>query len=739
MSLMQLLMTRGYFHADGPPPPPSSYDAPLPCYDATTANILVTQTDPKRYLTIKCAQRKLLELVEASGSLTIEQAAARLDLEKETVANRLWIVTIRDDTIICLPTQLWTKDFLEQAADDIVASISHKGGCILVSDVAQQYNVSLDDCRRLLTPRLATRDAQERRNDSAALMYVSQDYLQELQTRLLQILKSSDSVLHLPTLAQTHHWPLTWMRHVLEPSLPNLPGHLRGDDFVPYAYHQAQKAKVWESYKSNGFVTTNLCATVNMLPPQLKAVFRDGADCVVLEHCVIDYATIGVPMEGILQEAVEEFCELQPPPELLQFADDIQRFVAEYVLPNCPNTDGGTLTVTVDRILFVSSLFMAKIHTQVLPDLIQPLMELRAKAQLESDLVDEEPLFNSPDAIVTALLENFPALQVLQHDGDDDIVTNFVQTYILADETWQASCRQALATQVQRLERARGSVVPTSVAEVAFEDPACFATACHVIQMQHKFLVYAVKVGLSGEDRDLLEQEILDGCCRDFVRRLTLYLLDKHQVEDTVVTFVVRGQGGRESSSYGTPVDTALRRYPQVTVQCAQDESGQDCSLAEALTDAVPIQACKALGELDDATSVEEFLRLAEENCLTICGLPFRQNDKKSEKHYLAQRRQRLTELLQAAADPRDVLEYAIMLIYQNIKNQAVSGALLTGPILQKMVQERKVSEEVGQALTTLAESLNGEGVSVHRIDINLVEQVRKCGLAKDIAKHTLA
>jgi superfamily II DNA/RNA helicase len=120
--------------------------------------------------------------------------------------------------------------------------------------------------------------------------------------------------------------------------------------------------------------------------------------------------------------------------------------------------------------------------------------------------------------------------------------------------------------------------------------------------------------------------------------------------------------------------------------------------------------------------------------------MPFRILDKKSEKRLLAQRRQSLIDRLQKAKEPRDVLEYTIMLMYQTVKQQVVAGSLLTGPILQALVKERKVPVDVGNALLRLSQSINScnDGPSSNEETIELMEQVRACGLSKD-AKYKIS
>lgn len=57
----------------------------------------------------------------------------------------------------------------------------------------------------------------------------------------------------------------------------------------------------------------------------------------------------------------------------------------------------------------------------------------------------------------------------------------------------------------------------------------------------------------------------------------------------------------------------------------------------------------------------------------TICGLPFKKLDKKSEKQYLFSRRKALTEALTATAEARAVLELTIMILFQKVNDMRVS------------------------------------------------------------------
>jgi hypothetical protein len=117
-----------------------------------------------------------------------------------------------------------------------------------------------------------------------------------------------------------------------------------------------------------------------------------------------------------------------------------------------------------------------------------------------------------------------------------------------------------------------------------------------------------------------------------------------------------------------------------------------------------------------------------------MCGLPFKKLDKKSEKQFLFDRRQRLIQILESINDAAGVLDVTIMLLFQQVKQVVVSGSLLRGPILQMLLQERKITPPVATVLRTLANSLQ----TGDPVNDSLVAAVKECGLCRDVAKLQL-
>jgi hypothetical protein len=119
----------------------------------------------------------------------------------------------------------------------------------------------------------------------------------------------------------------------------------------------------------------------------------------------------------------------------------------------------------------------------------------------------------------------------------------------------------------------------------------------------------------------------------------------------------------------------------------------------------------------------------------TLCGLPFKKLAKKSEKQFLFARGQSLTQLLQTATDPETILELTIMILFQQVKQVVVAGTLLRGPILNMLMEERKIPEPVASVLKILNEAIE-TGDSTNE---DLLVAVKECGLCRDVGKHEIA
>jgi hypothetical protein len=87
------------------------------------------------------------------------------------------------------------------------------------------------------------------------------------------------------------------------------------------------------------------------------------------------------------------------------------------------------------------------------------------------------------------------------------------------------------------------------------------------------------------------------------------------------------------------------------------------------------------------------------------------------------------------SSDAIYVLDLTMILLFQQVKNLVVSFAAASNvrhDLLRLLTSERKISDNIAEALKRLAESLEA-GV---KVDTALVDTAKACGMCRDISKH---
>jgi len=302
--------------------------------------------------------------------------------------------------------------------------------------------------------------------------------------------------------------------------------------------------------------------------------------------------------------------------------------------------------------------------------------------------------------------------------------------------------------------RKQGATKVRSI-ESSFEDKSCFATACYLVQMLAKL---PKSLSNNNVDNDgivsILERDFLNGCGTNFAKRITEYCLFKHEVEDEIFRFDATTSNVQsdsdESDLFYMPVDTSRRSFQNTYLSCTPSDDQQIQDPLAVLRDVLPGNVGVSLARMwiltggenyDGGTKQTEtgtelirpgnfgaFLAHVKESCLSMCGIPFKLIDKKSEKILMFARRKELTGLLEEASNPKDILELTVILFSQKVKGMLVCGNTLSGPISSVLVTDKKVPE----ALTNkLFEAIS----AIHRgyIPDDLLGFIKSLGLSKDI------
>jgi len=340
-----------------------------------------------------------------------------------------------------------------------------------------------------------------------------------------------------------------------------------------------------------------------------------------------------------------------------------------------------------------------------------------------------------------------------------------------------SKCQTATQAELKRLQSTRASKASVSRkdaatkvrnVENAFEE--AFVAYCYELQTQLKFLHYVR--GCEGGSNNLaekLEKEYLRGTCADFARNLTQYCLFKQEVDLDMFEFAEESTGSNSNENdndlplYCQSPSVDTRQAPNTFLRLNESYTGYNPSskikeplpkLRDIFDGSTGVTLARLWvmcgGETyqggtkieDDGSSCtrpgdeQKLMAHLEENCLSLCGLPFKKLDKKSEKQFLFERRQELMKLLEAATDASPILDLTIILLFQQIKSVIAFGSFLHHPdMLSILASERKIHENVANLLVTLAKAIDETDGTA---DATLLEAVRSCGLCRDIAKHQL-
>ncbi|KAG7349284.1 E3 UFM1-protein ligase [Nitzschia inconspicua] len=338
--------------------------------------------------------------------------------------------------------------------------------------------------------------------------------------------------------------------------------------------------------------------------------------------------------------------------------------------------------------------------------------------------------------------------------------------------TFQKKCKQAVNAELKRLQSEKISKATLSrkdaaakfrSVEAAFEE--AFVTLCYLVQAQSKFLTFASSSeAFDKECMEVLKSEFLKGPCADLTSRITQQCIFKNE-QDDLFTFdhpedlkIKKAQTENGLPDYCSSVDTAARRYPRTFLSCPPPRDPLPV-LRENFSGTTGVALSRlwilcggecyqgGIIQVADEDETEEmlhvrpgnvdgFLSHVEQNSLSLCGLPFKKLDKKSEKNLLFSRKQQVASLLSLSSEPTTILEYTIMILFQQVRQLVVSGSLLRGPILTALSEERKIPEAVATALQILNQAIESGGDAVS--DEALLALIKDCGTCKDIAKHDI-
>ncbi|GKY91127.1 hypothetical protein MPSEU_000085500 [Mayamaea pseudoterrestris] len=550
--------------------------------------------------------------------------------------------------------------------------------------------------------------------------------------------------------------------------------------FVPNSYLAIVKDQVLSVFASHGLWSRIFLMEeakpldLSLITPQTW-LQEAHPNAVMLPHAVVR-ADITETVQEAIKEA-EYWLDVQAfvPDGLSQ--SDMTVYLNDHLVRD---ESTGIAVASSNNSLFVSCKMLEEIREVLMPSIVRDFVKTRAREILSGEIsnstkeegnkddkrrkgkdrlvgaVEMQPDAAASDVlplenVVDAILSNYNSLDDYVHElGEEnerrELVSEVCRKLYYRVDAMENVCH-ALKNEILQLEQLHTTQQPFRVAGkdslLAFEDQACFATACYMIQLMASFVEYYEST-IDKDDLteqaslEAMRQDFLQSLCADFARRLTMYSLQKHGVLDDVSFFVQHG--GENLSDYCSPIGITVCAFPKcriayagTTAEEVQDDplkmlrEALDASAGKSVTRMWTLLGSETCGRGYKAGDLKGFLSHIKDECLTMCGLPFKIMDKKAKKQLLNDRRQGLIRLLQIETGAKRVLDLAVMHLWQHFKNQVAFGELLCGPILQRLVHERKMTGEMSSALLELAASIESGCIS----ESDQIERVKTLSLGK--------
>jgi hypothetical protein len=551
-----------------------------------------------------------------------------------------------------------------------------------------------------------------------------------------------------------------------------LPGQLHVGMYVPDSYVQRMQQSNLDLLASQGYVV----ATSQQQSPYswIQKQTNYPTTALVLDHCVVSQVFAAMLQVAILNEPWVDL-QAHVPAELLAHTTDVERLVKHVAAAKSM-----VVVASQENAMVVSAAMLEHVARDVLPPLVLAYAKNFAKLVAErapsTDIINgkkgkpekskknvvssesykDESTVLPVQELERAILDAYPDLKAyIINSGDNEqerrsMLRDIVKQAFYVDDTRLAEqCHAAIQNELNNLNKQRQKTIHLASSiditerkdvQVAFEDQTCFPTACYLIQSIVLFMEYyekTMQADASIDELDSIRADVLHGCCAEFSRRITCYCLLQNGLDADTFAFAIDDQ---LLPPFYSAIDPSTRAFAPVLFRY-NDDGEVEIQPLSALRSVLPnnsaagsalVQMWKLCGNdsgAKKAGNLHDFISFLQEHCITICGLPFKQFDKKAKKLFLHSRRARLEELLDRATDPEAAYDYAIMYVFQCCaKQHVVFGAHLKSPsLLALLAKERKVSEAVSSALLELLSVLNN-GQSA---DAELVERVKALTLGR--------
>jgi len=825
MQLMQLAITRGYFHGNATPQREiteiSAEEIDVHEYSSQDLDCAVVPTSFGYAKRDFLEKRLMEELIDAGGRLSQEDLAFALDVNKLFVQQTILKIIKNDESenkiVMVGDDYIMLGEYFREMEPAVRLALSDAGGCISVSHLANQVlllpsDIVLENYSKQLTDKGVKVELM-----GGMTFFCTDEWAEQEKLKIQGAFEAILEPTFLETVTHLHSdWDTSYVLKVVRDLCQNrvIKGTIKesGESsskngfFVPDIYLCLQRESLEEQYSTQGYVTIETCRSIGIgsMSDHVRESFPSAQ---IFDNFALDSERIINPIIPVLQDAISEnsFCDMRMhiPEPLLHFESDLIALMDNIVTPQIGKE--GEVIFSQGEMLYISCGMAKNIQRKILPPLIEDYAKIRAeklfvlKSKLESDVPEgkkERKSKRKKDSktnvinygvaplgtVARAVLEAYPDLMDIQGSDDDlnkEPVWEIVEgendndgpilslcRRIIYKSSFIKSCKQAIEAELDRLRLSTSTcnrkvgAAKMKSREGMFEDT--FAAACHQLQLHAKALSFFS----ADEDHDnhkLLQNDFLRSNCASFASRITEYCLFENDLEGDVFEITYKEGDHTKNNDdsvprYCRPIEQSCETFSKPYLSCIMNTDADPNNralplptLRQVLSGSLGVTLARLWSHCGEdcydnadviiggkAGNADIFLDFAKDNCLSICGLPFKLLDKKSEKQFMFARRKELTGKLENTENPASVLNLSIMLLCQQIRGLAVAGPHLPGPILNRLLIDPPSGKKVPTPVAELLVQLSKEVKDSDDVNEDLVQKVKSCGLSRDILKHEI-
>jgi hypothetical protein len=345
----------------------------------------------------------------------------------------------------------------------------------------------------------------------------------------------------------------------------------------------------------------------------------------------------------------------------------------------------------------------------------------------------------------------------IEDGGSDGPLYAFCRAIFGTSRAFQKDCDRAVNAEIVKLTAMKkgmsiGSNGAANVKNIEAVFEKSFKISCHFLLMLAKY-----PKALLGEEeteaKDDAEAMFLNTAAADLTRRLTEFCLFKNGVQNGLFHFFHEGDGddSDESNLFYNEINSSSKRtFKRVFLSCPSDNGSDQIDPLQLLRDSLPVGVGVPLARMwifcggtnysggermqEDGNRTfrpgdfEEFLSHAEEYCLSMCGLPFKVLDKKSDKQMLFSRKKELQSQLQEIKSDREIIEVSLILLFQRIKGMIICN-VTTNKALDVLCCDKKVPSSIAELLKKVKKTLDNGTV-----EGGAVQVLKQLALCKDLS-----